>query len=270
MTRWCSVGTWRITSIIYIPRVAKFPAITDFRRFFCFFLLTWKMRRADATDLGPTTETYSRSSRVNLPDLTTTVPGTLRAVYIPIKWQAGPQRHVKPVDGVWSRFSFLHAAEEELVLASPPTRELCARVWSKTDQVQKRCWGECGAAWSAPCALPFPSLPVFAAAAKGASRPSIKCQADHIDAPPSPQQSLIREQTPTLQRTANSVREAGEALAASPLWLDERRRQSYPRSLFSSRSFSAVEARCKKHPPDQKYQYFNSIVGVIKIKYYRR
>lgn len=98
------------------------------------------------------------------------------------------------------------------------------------------------------CSL-CPSLPVFAAAAEGASLPSIKCQADHIDAPPSPQQSLISEQTPTLQRTANSVREAGEVLAASPLWLAERSRQSYPRSLFSSMSSSVGgEARCKKCP----------------------
>ncbi|KAL7371482.1 hypothetical protein ABVT39_027870, partial [Epinephelus coioides] len=78
----------------------------------------------------------------------------------------------------------------------------------------------------------------FTAAVKGASLPSIKCQADHIDAPPSPQQSLISEQTPALQRTANSGREAGEVLAASLLWLAARTRQSYPRSLFSSMSSS--------------------------------
>lgn len=75
---------------------------------------------------------------------------------------------------------------------------------------------------------PCPSLPVFTAAVKGASLPSIKCQADHIDAPPSPQQSLISEQTMTLQRTANGVREAGEVLAASLFWLAERSCQSYP------------------------------------------
>lgn len=96
------------------------------------------------------------------------------------------------------------------------------------------------------CSL-CPSLPVFTAAAKGASLPSIKCQADHIDAPPSPQQSLIREQTPTLQRTANGVREAGEELAASLLWLGETSCQSYPSSLLSSMS-SLGEARCKKYP----------------------
>ncbi|CAB1412338.1 unnamed protein product [Pleuronectes platessa] len=87
--------------------------------------------------------------------------------------------------------------------------------------------------------VPFP-VPVFTAAVLGASlSSSIKCQADHIDAPPSPQQSLISVQSPTLRTTANGVREAGELLAASPLWLAGSSRQSYPRSLFSSMSSSA-------------------------------
>lgn len=38
----------------------------------------------------------------------------------------------------------------------------------------------------------------------------IKCQADHIDAPPSPRQVInISQKKTTLQRTANGVREAG-------------------------------------------------------------
>lgn len=102
--------------------------------------------------------------------------------------------------------------------------------------------------------FPCPSLSVFTAAAEDASLPSIKCQADHIDAPPSPQHSLISEQTPTLQRTANSVREAGDALAASLRWLAERVRHSYPRSQFSSLSSSVGgEARCKKYPQSQGF-----------------
>lgn len=52
--------------------------------------------------------------------------------------------------------------------------------------------------------------------------------------------------TPTLQRTANSVREAGEVLAASFLWLVEVSRQSSPRAhaLFYvfSRIFEAAAA----------------------------
>lgn len=74
-----------------------------------------------------------------------------------------------------------------------------------------------------PCALPSPSSPRLLRA--HLSR-SIKCQADHIDAPPSPQQSLISERTPTLQRTANSGGEAGDVLAASLRWLAERARHS--------------------------------------------
>lgn len=97
-----------------------------------------------------------------------------------------------------------------------------------------------------PCALPFPSSQRLLRAHLS---PSIKCQADHIDAPPSPQQSLISEQTPTLQRAANSVREADEVRAASLLWLAESSRQSSPRSLFSSMSSSVGgEAHCKKYP----------------------
>lgn len=116
-----------------------------------------------------------------------------------------------------------------------------AKRWSP-----KAGWREYGERFM--CSL-CPSLPVFAAAVKGASLPSIKCQAYHIDAPPSPQQSLISEQTLTLQRRANSVREAGEVRAANLLWLAERSRQSYPRSPFPSMSSSVGgEARCKKYP----------------------
>lgn len=157
--------------------------------------------------------------------------------------EKAPARNIKPVNNVWSSCS--HAVDEKSVLVSLPPQntrllqESKARRWSP-----KAGWREYGDSFM--CSL-CPSLPVFTAAVKGASLPSIKCQADHIDAPPSPQQSLIWEQPPTLQRTANSVREADEALAASLLWLGERSRQSYLRSLFSFIS-SVGEARCKKYP----------------------
>lgn len=155
-----------------------------------------------------------------------------------------PARNIKPVNNVWS--SYFYAVDEESVLRFLPQRNtrLLREGKEKMQSPRAECgWREYGERFM--CSL-CPSLPVFTAAGKGASLPSIKCQADHIDAPPSPQQSLISEQTPTLQRTANSVREAGEVLAASLLWLAERSRQSYPRSLFSSMSSVGGEARCKK------------------------
>lgn len=102
-----------------------------------------------------------------------------------------------------------------------------------------------------PCALPFS---VFTAAVVCASLHPIEWQADHRDAPPSPQQSLISERTPSLQRAANGGRGKSESLAASAPRLAERSRPSLPRpaplrSLFSSMSSSVGgEARCKKCP----------------------
>lgn len=147
--------------------------------------------------------------------------------------ERAPARNIKPGNNVWSSW-FLRNSREIISSVSSTTRYAAsARVKPKTKKTKtkkkkKERERSPKAGWREIHMFPCPSLSVFTAAGEDASLPSIKCQADHIDAPPSPRQSLISEQTPTLQRTANSVREAGDALAASLRWLAERVRHSYP------------------------------------------
>lgn len=170
--------------------------------------------------------------------------------------ERAPARNIKPGNNVWSSW-FLRNSREIISSVSSTTQHTAsARVKPKTKKKKKEKKKESGVRkqvgerFICSRALPFPSSQRLLRTHLS----SIKCQADHIDAPPSPRQSLISEQTPTLLRTANSVREAGDALAASLRWLAETVRHSYPRSQFSSMSSSVGgEARCKKYPQSQVF-----------------
>lgn len=132
-------------------------------------------------------------------------------LYIPIKRVAPvttrvPARNIEPVNSMCSS-AFTQLADHKKkkpLQVSHPRRNIF-----KGSEVQGLVWDAC-----VPGALPFS---VFTAAVVCASLHPIEWQADHIDAPPSPQQSLISERAPALQRAANGGRGSGESLAASAL-----------------------------------------------------